>query len=57
MEKRASTLAKLGYKKCVVPELAEKFLSTLDLEGMQILACRDLKEMINTVFSKRLRQS
>ncbi|XP_071903153.1 uncharacterized protein [Coffea arabica] len=56
MEKRASTLAKLGYKKCVVPELAEKFLSTLDLEGMQILACRDLKEMINTVFSKRLRQ-
>lgn len=55
MEKRVSTLAKLGYKKCVVPESAEKFLSTLDLEGIQILACRNLKEMINTVFSRRLR--
>lgn len=55
MEKRVSTLAKLGYKKCIVPESAEKFLSTLNLEGIQILACRNLKEMINTVFSKRLR--
>lgn len=55
MEKRVSTLAKLGYKKCIVPESAEKFLSTLDLEGIRILGCRNLKEMINTVFRKGLR--
>ncbi|KAL3528675.1 hypothetical protein ACH5RR_007997 [Cinchona calisaya] len=52
MEKRVATLAKLGYKKCIVPESAEKFLSTLELERIQILGCRNLKEMINKVFRK-----
>uniref|UniRef100_A0A5B6YQ16 RecA family profile 1 domain-containing protein n=1 Tax=Davidia involucrata TaxID=16924 RepID=A0A5B6YQ16_DAVIN len=51
MEKRVNTVAKLGYKKCVVPKSAEKSLSALGLEEMKILGCRNLKEVINTVFT------
>ncbi|KAL7605175.1 hypothetical protein Lser_V15G18006 [Lactuca serriola] len=50
MEKRVSTVAKLGYKKCVVPKLAEKSLEGLDFGEIEILACKNLKEVINTVF-------
>lgn len=50
MEKRVSTLAQLGYKKCVVPKVSVQYLSTLDLGDMQIVGCKNLKEMINAVF-------
>ncbi|XP_073118566.1 uncharacterized protein [Henckelia pumila] len=50
LEKRVITLAKLGYKKCVIPKLAEKSFSDTQLQDMEILGCDNLKEMINTVF-------
>ncbi|KAI8544526.1 hypothetical protein RHMOL_Rhmol08G0304100 [Rhododendron molle] len=51
MEKRVNTVAKLGYKKCIVAESAEKSLAGLSYEGLTIVRCRNLKEMINTVFT------
>ncbi|XP_058180856.1 uncharacterized protein LOC131299238 [Rhododendron vialii] len=51
MEKRLNTVAKLGYKKCIVAESAQKSLAGLAYEGMTIVRCRNLKEMINTVFT------
>ncbi|KAA8541730.1 hypothetical protein F0562_022882 [Nyssa sinensis] len=51
MEKRIITVAKMGYKKCVIPKSAEKSLSALDLGEMKILGCKNLKEMINSVFT------
>ena len=44
MEKRVSTVSKLGYKKCIVSKTAEK--SPLSLENMkfEIVGCRNLKE-------------
>ncbi|XWS16272.1 hypothetical protein CRYUN_Cryun34aG0070900 [Craigia yunnanensis] len=53
MDKRVSTAAKLGYKKCVVPMSAKKSLATLDFGEMQIIGCKDLKAVINTVFTKQ----
>lgn len=54
MEKRVSTVAKLGYKKCVVPtSAAEKSLHGLDFGEIEILGCNNLKEVINTVFVTR----
>ncbi|KAI3992651.1 hypothetical protein MKX01_007973 [Papaver californicum] len=51
MEKRVNAVSKLGYRRCVVPKSAEKSLASLDLGGeMQILGCKNLKEVINTVF-------
>ncbi|XP_043720055.1 DNA repair protein RadA isoform X2 [Telopea speciosissima] len=50
MEKRVISVAKLGYKKCVVPKSTEKLLAALELEGMIVLGCSNLKEVINTVF-------
>ncbi|KAL4583774.1 hypothetical protein LXL04_008357 [Taraxacum kok-saghyz] len=50
MEKRVSTVAKLGYKKCVVPILALKSLQGLDFGELEVLGCKNLKEVINTVF-------
>ncbi|XP_017979390.1 PREDICTED: DNA repair protein RadA [Theobroma cacao] len=52
MDKRVSTVAKLGYKKCIVPMSAEKSLATLDCGEMEIIGCKDLKEVINNVFTK-----
>ncbi|XP_047075048.1 DNA repair protein RadA-like [Lolium rigidum] len=49
MDKRVMAIAKLGYRKCVVPKTSEKLLKPLDL-GIEILPCRNLKEFINTVF-------
>ncbi|MCD7446784.1 hypothetical protein HAX54_016877 [Datura stramonium] len=53
MDKRINTVAKLGYKKCIVPKSAETSLSALDVGDTEIVACRNLKEMINIVFRKR----
>nr|GFC72611.1 ATP-dependent peptidase [Tanacetum cinerariifolium] len=44
MEKRVSTVAKLGYKTCVVPKLAEKVLHGLDFGDLEVLGCNNLKE-------------
>ena len=52
MDKRISTVAKLGYKKCIVPISARKSLATHDFGEMEIIGCKDLKEVINTVFTK-----
>ncbi|KAG4178782.1 hypothetical protein ERO13_A10G064700v2 [Gossypium hirsutum] len=52
MDKRVSTVAKLGYKKCIVPMSAKKSLATLDLGELEIIGCNDLKGVINTVFTK-----
>lgn len=52
MDKRVNTVAKLGYKKCIIPKSAEASLSALDLGDTEIVACRNLKEMINVVFRK-----
>ncbi|XP_052183049.1 uncharacterized protein LOC127795430 isoform X2 [Diospyros lotus] len=51
MEKRVNTVAKLGYKTCIVPKASEKSLAALDIQGTTILGCKNLKEMINAVFS------
>ncbi|KFK26677.1 hypothetical protein AALP_AA8G278600 [Arabis alpina] len=50
MEKRVSTVAKLGFTKCVVPKSVEKSLKALDLKEIEIIGCRNLKELINAVF-------
>ncbi|XP_047160774.1 DNA repair protein RadA-like [Vigna umbellata] len=52
IDKRVNTVAKLGYKMCVVPKQAEKLLETEGLEEMKVVGCKDLKEVINTVFSR-----
>lgn len=52
MDKRVSTVAKLGYKKCIVPMSAKKSLATLDFGELEIIGCNDLKGVINTVFTK-----
>lgn len=51
IDKRVNTLAKLGYKMCVVPKEAEQLLKTEGLlEKLKVVACVDLKEVINAVF-------
>ncbi|CAN6208672.1 unnamed protein product [Urochloa humidicola] len=49
MDKRVMTIAKLGYKKCVVPKTAEKLLKPLNLD-IEILPCSNLKQFINAIF-------
>ncbi|WOL09300.1 hypothetical protein Cni_G18053 [Canna indica] len=49
MDKRVIAVAKLGFKKCIIPKSAEKSLSLHDLD-LEILGCRNLKEVINAVF-------
>ncbi|KAL9460577.1 hypothetical protein AB3S75_003722 [Citrus x aurantiifolia] len=51
MEKRVSTVAKLGYRKCIVPKSAEKSVATLGFEQMEFIGCKNLKEVINVVFT------
>ncbi|GMI77976.1 radA-like [Hibiscus trionum] len=51
MDKRVGTVAKLGYKKCIVPKSAGKSLASLDLGEMEMIGCNDLKEVIHTVFT------
>ncbi|XP_057734891.1 uncharacterized protein LOC130950422 isoform X2 [Arachis stenosperma] len=52
MEKRVYTVAKLGYRMCIVPKTAEKTLGKEGLEKMTLVGCRNLKEVIYTVFPK-----
>ncbi|KAL2925083.1 DNA repair protein RadA [Bienertia sinuspersici] len=52
IEKRVINLAKLGYKMCIVPKLAEKALAALNLEGLQVVGCNNLKAVIDEVFRK-----
>ncbi|KAJ6793912.1 Uncharacterized protein M6B38_233000 [Iris pallida] len=49
MDKRVIAVAKLGYKKCVIPKTAEKSIAGLNLD-MTILGCRTVKEVINIIF-------
>lgn len=49
MDKRVLAVAKLGYKRCIIPKTAEKSLRPLKLD-ITIVGCRTLKEMINTIF-------
>uniref|UniRef100_A0A0D9WM01 RecA family profile 1 domain-containing protein n=1 Tax=Leersia perrieri TaxID=77586 RepID=A0A0D9WM01_9ORYZ len=49
MDKRVLAIAKLGYKKCVVPKTSYKLLKPLNLD-LEILPCNNLKEVINTIF-------
>ncbi|XP_065866332.1 uncharacterized protein [Euphorbia lathyris] len=53
MEKRINTVAKIGYKMCIVPKSAEKYLSNLALEEIKIIGCVNLREMIEIVFNGR----
>ncbi|CAE6232559.1 unnamed protein product [Arabidopsis arenosa] len=50
MEKRVSTVAKLGFNKCVVPKSVEESLKALNLKEIEIIGCKNLKELINAVF-------
>lgn len=50
MDKRVLAAAKLGFKRCIVPKAAEKSLKALNLE-MAIVSCKNLNEVIKTVFS------
>ncbi|KAK7402279.1 hypothetical protein VNO78_14415 [Psophocarpus tetragonolobus] len=52
IDKRVNTLAKLGYKMCVVPKEAEKLLEAEGLGKMKVVGCKDLKEVINAVFRR-----
>lgn len=49
LEKRISTIAKLGYKKCVIPKSAEKQIASLNLD-ITLLGCCNLKEVIDNIF-------
>ncbi|XP_039161464.1 DNA repair protein RadA [Eucalyptus grandis] len=51
IEKRVHTVAKLGYKMCIVPRSAEKALASSSFGDMFIVGCRNLKEVINAVFT------
>ncbi|KAF6164223.1 hypothetical protein GIB67_010193 [Kingdonia uniflora] len=50
MEKRIIAVAKLGYKKCIIPKSTERALTSIELGDMMIVGCKSLKEVINTVF-------
>lgn len=51
MDKRINTVAKLGYKTCIVPKsAAEALRGTPGFEDINILGCKNLKEVINNVF-------
>jgi DNA repair protein RadA/Sms len=52
MEKRVSTVAQMGYKRCVVPESSVKSMSAAIMDDkIEILGCRNIKDLINTVFT------
>ncbi|CAO2814740.1 unnamed protein product [Amaranthus hypochondriacus] len=50
IDKRVNTVAKLGYKTCIVPKSAEKSLPASSFEGLKIVGCKNLKQVINEVF-------
>ncbi|XP_074285372.1 uncharacterized protein LOC141610951 [Silene latifolia] len=51
IEKSVNTLAKLGYKTCVIPESAVKALEGLSSK-IQIIGCKNLKQVIDKVFKR-----
>ncbi|XP_010690138.2 uncharacterized protein LOC104903728 isoform X1 [Beta vulgaris subsp. vulgaris] len=53
IDKRVTTLAKLGYKTCIVPKLAEKALVGLRFQGLQVVGCENLKEVIDSLQKMR----
>ncbi|CAK8560264.1 unnamed protein product [Lathyrus sativus] len=57
MEKRVHTVAKLGYRMCIVPKAAEKVLGSEGLENIKVVGCRNLKDVINTIFPNVMRRS
>ncbi|KAL5062809.1 hypothetical protein RYX36_024546 [Vicia faba] len=57
MEKRVHTVAKLGYRMCIAPKAAEKVLGTEGLENIKVVGCRNLKDVINTIFPNVMRRS
>ncbi|CAJ1955344.1 unnamed protein product [Sphenostylis stenocarpa] len=52
IDKRVNTLAKLGYRMCVVPKQAEKLIQNEGPGKMEVVGCKDLKEVINAVFRR-----
>ncbi|GAB4850357.1 hypothetical protein Ancab_029659 [Ancistrocladus abbreviatus] len=50
MEKRVNTVAKLGYKMCVVPKSAVQSLAALGFEDTKLIGCSNIKEVIDSVF-------
>ncbi|KAI5422792.1 uncharacterized protein LOC127076461 [Lathyrus oleraceus] len=57
MEKRVHTVAKLGYRMCIVPKAAEKVLGSEGLENIKVVGCRNLKDVINTIFPNLMRRN
>ena len=53
MEKRINTVAKLGFKRCVVPKSAVNCLGVVGLGEMKLIGCTNLKDVINNVFMVR----
>ncbi|KAH7547205.1 hypothetical protein FEM48_Zijuj01G0284800 [Ziziphus jujuba var. spinosa] len=53
MDKRIHAVAKLGYKKCIVPKAAEKFQAIPGSDSMKVIGCSNLKEVINIIFASR----
>ncbi|KAK7325144.1 hypothetical protein VNO77_29254 [Canavalia gladiata] len=52
IEKRVHTVAKLGYRKCVLPKQAEKAFEAESLGNMEVVGCKNLKEVIDAVFRR-----
>ncbi|MCH81719.1 DNA repair protein RadA, partial [Trifolium medium] len=57
MEKRVNTVVKLGYRMCIVQKAAEKVLETEGLEKIKVIGCRNLKDVINTIFPNVMKRS
>lgn len=57
MEKRVHTVVKLGYRMCIVPKAAEKVLGSEGLENIKVVGCRNLKDVINTIFPNLMRRN
>ncbi|XP_042421619.1 DNA repair protein RadA-like isoform X1 [Zingiber officinale] len=51
IDKRLTALAKLGFTKCIIPETANKLPKSLNLD-IEIIGCKNLKDVINVVFRK-----
>nr|GMD70357.1 DNA repair protein RadA-like isoform X1 [Ipomoea batatas] len=50
MDKRVNTVAKLGYKKCIVPKSAVKSLVKLELGDIEIVGCSFVKLNVDAAF-------
>ncbi|GLJ29548.1 hypothetical protein SUGI_0582810 [Cryptomeria japonica] len=50
MNIRVNELAKLGFKKCIIPKSSAKSITGFEWEEMSIISCSNVKEMIGIVF-------